>query len=373
MKKILINIVLPVVAFLFALPVWGQGCVEATSDVGPQVVGYIQPEFSYYFYGKDNNGNAVKPSSFYFRRARVGVIGNIPYDVSYYVMAEFTPIYTGYPFLLDAYVSWAPVGKYFKMSFGQFKSPYGLELNTPCYALHTINRSLVSEQLAGPFRELQFMLLGAVGKNRDVFSYKVSILNGTGINKMDAYDVAGGNHQKDLAGRFVVAPWEFLKIGAGFRYGLWGKKDAAGDVKKRSRYGVDLSFEKWNLRVQGEYLWGTDVGDITAGGGCGGKAIAADYPTYNKNGYWFMAMYMTPINLEPVIKYEYYNPDGTEYKFYGKTHDYPMSTITFGFNYFLNEWTRIQVNYLYNAEKKTNGVVNEYKNDMLQIQIQAKF
>jgi hypothetical protein len=86
-----------------------------------------------------------------------------------------------------------------------------------------------------------------------------------------------------------------------------------------------------------------------------------------------MAMYMTPIRLEPVVKYEYYDPDGAEYKFFGKTQDYAQSTITFGINYFLNEWTRIQVNYLYNAEKKTNGVVNEYDNDMLLIQVQAKF
>ena len=92
-------------------PVFSQGCVEATSDDGPQLVGYIQPEFGYYMYGKDANNNAVKPSSFYFRRARVGVVGSIPYDVSYYIMAEFSPIYTGFPFLLDAYVSWAPVGK----------------------------------------------------------------------------------------------------------------------------------------------------------------------------------------------------------------------------------------------------------------------
>ncbi|RLD31136.1 MAG: hypothetical protein DRI72_09440 [Bacteroidetes bacterium] len=373
MKKAILSMSIVFVLSLFSVPVHSQGCVEATSDAGPQLVGYIQPEFGHYFYGKDNNDNARKPSSFYFRRARIGVVGSIPYDVSYYVMAEFSPIYKGYPFLLDAFVSWAPVGKYFKMSFGQFKSPYGLELNTPCYGLYTINRSLASEQLASPYRELQFMLLGAFGKERDIVSYKLTIMNGTGINKMDAYDEDGGNNQKDLAGRVVVAPWEFIKVGGGFRYGLWGKKDADGDAKSRSRYGVDLSFNKWNLRVQGEYLWGKDVGKIAGGGGCGGKDVAADYPAYNKNGYMFMAMYMTPIRLEPVIKYEYYNPDGTDYKFFGKTQDYAMSTITFGINYFLNEWTRIQVNYLYNAEKKTNGVVNEYDNDMLLIQVQAKF
>ena len=36
--------------------------------------------------------------------------------------------------------------------------------------------------------------------------------------------------------------------------------------------------------MQGEYLWGKDVGKIAGGGGCGGKDVAADYPAYNKNG-----------------------------------------------------------------------------------------
>lgn len=374
MKKIIQLISLLTIIGIFGpRPVFSQGCVESSSEDGPQLVGYIQPEFGYYLYGDDANGNAVKPSSFYFRRARVGVVGSIPYDVSYYIMAEFSPIYTGYPFLLDAYVSWAPVGKYVKFSFGQFKSPYGMELATPCFALYTINRSLSSEQLAGPYRELQFMILGAVGNERDVFTYKVSIMNGTGINKMDAYDVDGGNNQKDLAARLTVAPWEFLEIGGGFRYGLWGKKDADGDSKSRTRYGGDLTFEKWNFRLQGEVLFGTDEGEIAGGGGCGGKATAATYETFSKMGYMVQAMYMTPIRLEPVLKYEFYDPDGTDYKFFGTTQNYTQSTFTVGLNYFLNDWTRIQVNYMYNVEGKTGTTVNEYDNDIIMVQAQVKF
>ena len=140
-----------------------QGCVEASSDKGPQLVGYIQPEFGYFMYGKDDNGNAVKPNSFYFRRARVGIVGSIPYDISYYVMAEFSPLATGYPYMLDMFITYAPFKKYVKFSFGQFKSPFGYELSQPCHGLHTINRSIVTRQLAAPFRELQFMVLGAFG------------------------------------------------------------------------------------------------------------------------------------------------------------------------------------------------------------------
>ncbi|RLD41345.1 MAG: hypothetical protein DRI88_12690, partial [Bacteroidetes bacterium] len=69
MKKAILSMSIVFVLSLFSVPVHSQGCVEATSDAGPQLVGYIQPEFGHYFYGKDNNDNARKPSSFYFRRA----------------------------------------------------------------------------------------------------------------------------------------------------------------------------------------------------------------------------------------------------------------------------------------------------------------
>lgn len=387
MKKIAFILSSVILFSLLSSSVYSQGCVEATSDEGPQVVGYIQPEWSYFFYGQDDNGNAVKPNTFYFRRARVGIVGSIPYDISYYVMAELSPLATGYPYLLDVFITYAPVGKYVKFSFGQFKAPFGYELAQPCFGLHTINRSIVTRQLASPFRELQFMVLGAFGKERDIVSYKVSVMNGTGLNVMDQYAWDGdtssvANANKDIAARVVVSPWEFLQIGGGARTGLVGIKDTDGRSQSKTRYGVDFNFEKWNFRLQGEYLWGIDVlhADNTddGGGGCGGKkaTAATEYKEYKKSGYWIQAMYMTPIRLEPVLKYEYYDPDGSTYSYYfgGQAHDgYTQSIFTVGLNYFINDWTRIQVNYMYAAEGKKNGLVNEYDNDMLMIQAQVKF
>ena len=42
--------------------------------------------------------------------------------------------------------------------------------------------------------------------------------------------------------------------------------------------------------------------------------------------------------------------------------------MTFGFNYFLNDWTRLQLNYLYKAEDQ-----EEISNDELLMQLQVKF
>ncbi len=370
MKKIILLLGLFIFVSTTSNQILAQGCVEASSDDGPQLVGYIQPQFNYYMFGEKTNGDAIKPSTFMFKRARIGVVGSIPYDVSYYVMAELSPE-AGGPQLLDAFVTYAPFGKYAKFSLGQFKSPFSLELNTPCYALHTINRSTVVNQLAAPFRDMGLMVLGSSDSLfgiHDLISYKVAVLNGTGINTLD------DNSNKDIAARIVIAPFEWLKIGASYRTGFVGTKDINNEQKKRKRSGVDLTFNKWNFMLQGEYLMGEDIGDIAATGGCGGKSITATtLPTYDKSGFWVAAMYMTPWNLQPIVKYETYNPDGASYSYLSNTQNYVQNTITLGLNYFINDWTRVQINYLYNAEEKTNGVINEYDNDALLIQVQAKF
>jgi len=366
------TIVKILLAFLvFFLPIQrsiAQGCMDDGGDDPIKMMGYIQPQFTSVFFESDELGNTLyKPNQFYFNRARIGVRGAIPYDVSYYVMAELTPIYTGKPFLLDAFVTYAPLGKYVKFSMGQFKSPFGLELNTPCYALYTINRTLVENNLASPFRDIGLMILGSTdtlfGK-KDLISYKLAIMNGTGINHWD------DNKYKDFIARLVLSPWEWLHLGGSYRYGKTGKKDDKGQ-KVKKRWGVDLSFEYQNFLIQGEYISGTDEGLIASGGGCGKAGTAVQNLTeYNKNGYFVMLGYMTPWRIQPIFKYEFYDPDGTTYKYQWVEQEYQQRTMTFGINYFLNDWTRIQINYLYNAEE--NGSV-EYPNDALMIQVQAKF
>jgi len=81
-------------------------------------------------------------------------------------------------------------------------------------------------------------------------------------------------------------------------------------------------------------------------------------------------MYMTPWYLQPIVKFETYNPGGLEYEYLYHKQDFAQSTWTIGVNYFINEWTRLQINYLYNAEETSK---HEYKNDAFSIQLQAKF
>jgi phosphate-selective porin OprO and OprP len=76
---------------------------------------------------------------------------------------------------------------------------------------------------------------------------------------------------------------------------------------------------------------------------------------------------MTPWNVQPVIKYENFDPNTDGYDIINDLYDY-ATIITFGMNYFFNDWTRLQLNYLYKAEEG-----NEIENDELLMQLQVKF
>ena len=112
-----------------------QGCAEPTSDEGVNVFGFLQPQYDYVMLDDPTN-------TFKFNRMRIGVMGNIPYDFSYYALMETSPFFNdeGQIFLIDAFVTYNRFD-FAKVSVGRFKKPLGLELLTACSGLHTIQRS----------------------------------------------------------------------------------------------------------------------------------------------------------------------------------------------------------------------------------------
>ena len=95
----------------------GQGCMEGGSEEGVNVVGFIQPQIEYY----PNPDSDLSEFTFGFNRARIGAVGNVPYDISYYFMMEFGPFKTDSPCLLDAFITYSRFGDKAKISMGQFK------------------------------------------------------------------------------------------------------------------------------------------------------------------------------------------------------------------------------------------------------------
>jgi len=325
-----------------------QGCLGGDSDEeGMQIAGFFQPEFGYQF-SEDEDSH-----SFSLKRARVAFFGNIPYDISYYMCLEFSQFIlaenTG---VLDAFISYSRLGPYAKLTLGQFKAPFSLEQNTACSGLHTIKRSGVVDYLASPQRDIGLMISGA---HEDFLKYDLAFMNGTGIATKD------NNTNKNIVGRLRVTPMECITLGGSYRYGT-NPPVASGveDEDERTRYGGELELTYDDLLVQAEYIVGEDKGSYTTGGGCGGEPVEIVEGSVDRAGMFVMALYMTPWNIQPVLKYESWDPNTDE-------DDDKVQITTFGFNYFLNDWTRLQFNYLYKAEDVEVG------NDEMLLQLQVKF
>lgn len=338
--------------FLFLATVIGiagvkaQGCASPKSAEGVNVFGFLQTQYDYLMYDEPE-------SNFGFNRARVGVMGNIPYDFSYYVLLETSPFKKDGPkaYLLDAFITYNRFS-FATASIGSFKVPFGLELSTPCNALHTINRSKVVNELTSPDRDMGIMLLG--GSDTTLIKYAISLTNGSGllIKDPDTY--------KDVIGRVVIQPTKWLNIGGSFKFGKSENTDPTLGDNTYNRFGGELELNVAKFLVQSEFIIGEDNGSYTTGGGCGGDPQVVQ-GSVRRGGMFVMALYDTPWKIQPVIKYENYNSDLDQ--------DNNLEQITtFGLNYFFNDWVRLQVNYEYAAEQ-----AKEIKNDKFMVQLQAKF
>jgi len=372
MKKILT--LLLVIAIFPASRILAQGCMEPSSTTsGASIIGYLQPEFKVAFNGDNADGTSKNDMSWGFRRARLGFTGNIPYDFSYYVLAEFSSFQQG-PYLLDAFVTYNRFKPWFKVSMGQFKKPFGLELSTGCQDLYTVNRSKVVNELTSPDRDMGIMISGSTGAKKlfgiekeNILSYSLAITNGTGKNMWDI------DRSKDFIGRIVVAPYDWISVGGSYHFGKQKNPDpTVKTMDERMRYGADLTLKKSNFIFQTEYIFGQDKGSKLIGGGCGATPELV-MGNFKSNGYYAQLMYNTKWKLMPLVKYESYDPDMNKEDFDHTA--YRQSTITFGLNYYPNDWTRIQMNYLYNTESSSSKDItnyNEISNDMFVLQIQVK-
>jgi len=344
---------------LFTAPtVLAQGCEDPGEGDGINIFGYIQPQYQYQMLGE--NGAFTKnedQSSFSFKRARLGVIGNIPYDFTYYFMMEYSPergigindaiiTYNRFPFA--------------KFSAGMFKAPFSAEQIQGCHKLYTIDRSTVVNQLAGPIRDTGIMLSGSLDsiagiKNKKLISYNLALFNGEGRGVIDQ------DNRKSFVARLAVSPVKHFSIGGNYKFGKTPNTDTTLDDDTSSRFGIDLKVDYKNFIVLGEYISASDVGSYTTGGGCSGEPIETHQGSLDRNGYFVTALYKTPWNFEPVFKYETFDADVD-------VDGDIVNTMTFGVNYFFNEWTRLQINYKYNYEETFAA---EIPNDMFMIQLQA--
>ena len=370
MKKYLLLACLFVLTFSIS-NIKAQGCMDDDGgSAGVKVFGFIQPQADYKILDRDGFGGDKNEYGFYFERARLGVMGSIPYDFSYYFVTEMAPIQNkanGYAAsICDAFITYKRFAPYLKVSVGQFKTQISAEQLQGCHKLYTVYRSLPVNSIAGPVRDMGLMVSGSIdtllGSNlKDLIGYTFGYMNGTGRNILE------NNLKKDFTARLTIKPFDFVTLGLDYRSSksTIENNDGTSSDASRVNYGADLTFEYKNFFLQGEYLFANDEGKSIVGGGCGGDPVITD--ASDKSGFYVMAAYMTPWHLQPVIKYESYDPDIDNV---GTASSYAQNIATFGLNYFFNEKTRVQLNYLYKAEE-TGDI--EFPNDELVLQFQVVF
>lgn len=329
---------------------YSQGCegdepAATGGDTNPEkaiLFGYIQPQYDYSFTSPETN-------TFSFKRARIGVRGTIKNDWGYYFMLETSPFIssTGDAYLMDAFITWKK-HNWTKVSLGTFKQPFSLEVATPCHMLTTVDRSIVVDQLVAPQRDFGLMLLG--GNKYTKFNYAVALMNGRGLKVKD------DNRKKDIVARATYKVADFLAIGASFRYGY---PTPNNNEDSRTTFGAEFLFNMSNFKVQGEWIY--DEGDYFAGSGGGCGTTPVELGPRREGGY-AMITYDTKWKVQPVFKYEYFDPN-KEIKKIGY-----QERMTLGVNYFFNDKIRLQLNYQANIETYINQ-----NNDVLVAQMQVKF
>ncbi len=247
--------------------------------------------------------------------------------------------YFAKPLLLDAVIGYKLPNET-KLSFGQFKVPFGWENLTSNTNLDTINRSLVTESLV-PGRDtgsqgsdigVQWNGVKPLGETgAQSLEYYLGAFNGAGIN------VGDDNDRKDPAARLV---WNFgpsnAHLGASYFNGAVGANSAT-----HSRTGAEIVY------LFGPYVFKSEY-------------IKAKDASVHKKGWYATAVRQWSATIQGVVRYDQIDPDTA-------VGNDKTGTLTLGFNKFLNKdgYTRWQVNY---EARRGQGTQISYDQTLAQFQ-----
>lgn len=168
----------------------------------------------------------------------------------------------------DAILEIRPVGRNYRVQFGQFKAPFGLQQLTSSGRLQFVERAITDAKF-NPTREMGAMFGGTLANRK--FGYDLGIFNGSGES------LRQNNRSHLWVARVFVNPFgayalsesavdatdkPILHLGAGVRGGkqirgrtTTGVFDNADDQKA---YNVEFAFRHRRYYYTGEYFWMTD-------------------------------------------------------------------------------------------------------------------
>ena len=282
--------------------------------------------------------------------------------------------------LRDAYLNFT----YFpraNVQLGQYKVPFSYEALLSKRYLDLVERSAATLSAVNPSRDIGVMLHGRMGEG--LFGYQLAVLNGAGQNRAD------NNSAKDIAARFVLAPFTAAKdsvltdlnVGGAVTYSHQPKgKGIAGlsptgfeffkavDVRgDRLRTDGHLAWFYGPFSVTGEYLYSSeerrnlgpnqeDLSDfVTMGGYIGGTwLVSGEKKIFNKPNKPAL-MFLDPFgqmdgwgSWELAARYETYSLDdeGGSGKL-GALKRNSLDAARIGLNWYPNPWLRFSLEYMY--------------------------
>lgn len=210
--------------------------------------GYLQGGFQTPGVGGD------EPSStFYLKRARVSLTGNVPQDnIDYRLQVDMA----GSPKICDLYFRYKPSAA-FNVQLGQFKIPFAIE--NDIYGPTTvefIDYSYITTLLArnadrfdgisAGGRDIGLQLYGGFGEARgyNILSYNLGIFNGAGINKAD------NNDAKDVVARLIFKPSKELSLSASW---MSAATNYETHIQRSNRTALGVIYDASSFIVRSEY------------------------------------------------------------------------------------------------------------------------
>lgn len=285
-----------------------------------------------------SEGETAVSSAPYFtaKRARLVAKGDLGDKVGVFAQLE---IATSLINVLDLLMDYdlAPIGK---IAIGRRTVPFGLQNPVSPYNLHTINYAQVVSNLIGTGgRDLGLYISGKY----DIVDYVIGYINGadvTGVvNNVYLTNNRDNNDEKDIVARVGVSVPGVAGLGAGVS--IYNGKTGTAKTT-RNRTGIDAKYEKDAIYAQLEYITGEDG-------------------TTKKNGYYLEAGYKVTSLLQPMIRYDFYDPNSD-------VSDNENTITAIGVNVYLGKNAKVQIFSETKTEKPTDT-----KNDVLAVQTAVKF
>ena len=273
--------------------------------------GYLQGGFQTPGVGGD------EPSStFYLKRARVSLTGNVPQDnIDYRLQVDMA----GSPKICDLYFRYKPSAA-FNVQLGQFKIPFAIE--NDIYGPTTvefIDYSYITTLLArnadrfdgisAGGRDIGLQLHGGFGEARgyNILSYNLGIFNGAGINKAD------NNDAKDVVARLIFKPSKELSLSASWMYAATNYE---AHIQRSNRTALGVIYDASSFIVRSEYA-------------------LAKFDDRNVDAFYVMGGYKLKRDWMLVARYETLND--------GEKHG--ANRVTFGAVFKPYSYLRFQLNY----------------------------